>query len=238
LNFLLKYRIFEKTSLIKLGIPSNVMKDIQKNCEISDNAEWKKILKKDIRSILKKNEKNLIVCVSDNYVCVIFSLNLNFYIDTYALIDKDDFSNGYWVKEQRKKLYVSDIIKDIKKSNYFLLVNGEWKYEPFKSRKLKNAEEKFDSKTQDFIEYFQQNYVKFINNYGQNSEKVKDIINNKLQQKNSLNKFDEYLISFENEYSEKYNEYLTMPILVDEYGYDKILTAFIYYLYSKKLINL
>jgi len=58
------------------------------------------------------------------------------------------------------------------------------------------------------------------------------------KQYNSLNIFDEYLIQFEVEYSEKFNYHLTIENLIDDFGMDRIKTAFLYYLYSGKLLAL
>ena len=55
---------------------------------------------------------------------------------------------------------------------------------------------------------------------------------------NSLTIFDEYLIKFEDEYSDKYREYLNLPLMIEKFGRDKIMTAFMIYLYSNKIINL
>ena len=217
MDFLLTYQLYEKTSLVKLGIPDVVMQDIQKNCAISDNAEWKKILKKNISFILKRNENNLISCVSEDYVCMIFSVDGEYYIDKYTLKDKDNFG-GYWEKEQRKQTFVSDLLKHIKKSNYFLLISGEWKYVPYKRRKLKQAEEEFDKETNDFKR-------EFTSEFGVKGD-------------NSLSQFDENLISFENDYSDKYKEFLTIPTMIKKYGRDRVKIAFRLYLKSKKLIEL
>ncbi len=55
---------------------------------------------------------------------------------------------------------------------------------------------------------------------------------------NSLTIFDEFLITFENEISQEYNEFLNIEMLCDKYGRDKIMLSFAYYLYSGKIMNL
>lgn len=57
-------------------------------------------------------------------------------------------------------------------------------------------------------------------------------------QHNSLTIFDEYLLRFEDAYSEKTGEYYNIKSLVEEYSREKIFTAFIYYLYTGMLMNL
>jgi hypothetical protein len=58
------------------------------------------------------------------------------------------------------------------------------------------------------------------------------------QQFNSLTIFDEYLLQFEDEYSEKYHKYYNIKSLVEEFSMLKIFTAFIYYLYTGNLMDL
>ena len=58
------------------------------------------------------------------------------------------------------------------------------------------------------------------------------------KQFNSLTIFDEYLIEFEVLYSEEFNLHLTISDLVKDFGWDKIKTAFMYYLYTGKMLPL
>lgn len=57
-------------------------------------------------------------------------------------------------------------------------------------------------------------------------------------QHNSLTLFDEYLLQFEDDYSKKYHKYYTIKTLVDEFSRPKIITAFVYYLYTGNLMDL
>jgi len=60
-----------------------------------------------------------------------------------------------------------------------------------------------------------------------------------LQKKyNSLPAIDEYLIRFEDGYSDKYDTRLNIKDLVDEFGRMKIETAFMFYLFTGKLKEL
>ena len=54
----------------------------------------------------------------------------------------------------------------------------------------------------------------------------------------SLTIFNSHLISFESDYSDKYKEYLNIPVMIEKWGRDKINTAFMYFLYSNKLMEL
>ena len=55
---------------------------------------------------------------------------------------------------------------------------------------------------------------------------------------NSLTIFDDFIVNFEDGISDKYKEYLNIPILVENYSRDKIFTAFCYYLYTNRLMDL
>lgn len=58
------------------------------------------------------------------------------------------------------------------------------------------------------------------------------------KQYNSLTIFDEYLIEFEVMYSEEFNAHLTIRELINEFGLDKIMTVFMYYLYTGRKMPL
>lgn len=55
------------------------------------------------------------------------------------------------------------------------------------------------------------------------------------KQHNSLTLFDEMLIEFEDMYSEFYGVRVTVPQLITLYGYMKVQTAFIYFIYTKRI---
>jgi hypothetical protein len=55
---------------------------------------------------------------------------------------------------------------------------------------------------------------------------------------NSLTIFDNFIVQFEDDISDKYKEYLNIPILLERYSIEKIITAFAYFLYTNKIMNL
>ena len=82
MKFLLTYKLFEKTSLIGIGVPYSVMQSIQRNYTISDDAQWKNLkYKKDINLALHKIKNNLIISVCSNKLFVLFSFNKEYYIE-------------------------------------------------------------------------------------------------------------------------------------------------------------
>jgi hypothetical protein len=286
MKFLLSYKLFEKTSLIKIGVPYSVMQSIQKDYAISDDAKWKLIdFKKDINIILHQPKNKLIISISNNKILIIYSFNKEFFIETYILTEKDDFGNEQWFKTKREKLTITDIMKKIER-NYksYELIYGNWLHEFYKTRKLKKEQSNFELITNNFKKELAENFSKLVRKiWGKKANIISDIIVKHLAnvkknltdeqirdmlflnverakevdtfrkkqkekdpfklysdiiKENSLTIFDEYLIKFEDEYSEKYQEYLNLPIMLEKFGREKIMTAFAYYLYSKKLIEL
>jgi len=280
------YKIFEKTSLINIGVPYSVMKSMQKNYEISSDAEWKLLkVKKDIIKYLTEPTNNLIVSICKNNIFVSFSYESEYYIETFKLIEKDDFGNEDWGKVDRVKTTISDILSKIKRGcKSYVIVSGGWLPEYSSERKLKKSEVEFDEVTNQFKRDFAENFTRIVKNmYGKKANIVSDIIVNHLKNvqfnisdkeireilflnveraknvdefkqkskdkdpyklyneiimNNSLTIFDEYIVTFEDEMSDKYKEYLNIPIMIENYTRDKVFTAFLYYLYCKKLMKL
>ena len=61
-------------------------------------------------------------------------------------------------------------------------------------------------------------------------------IRNNIPQANSLTLFDEFIINFEELYTEKISEFVTIKDIADKISYEKLLTSFLVYLYSGKII--
>lgn len=286
MKFLLSYKLFEKTSLIGIGVPYSVMQSIQKNYAVSDDAKWKYIkYKKDITTTLHKPKNNLLISVCNNKLFIIFSYNKEFYIETYFLTEKDDFGNEQWQRIDRVKDTITNILKKIEKGcKTYELISGNWLHEYSGTRKIRSEQSKFERITDEFKKEFAENFTRIVKKmYGRKATVVTDIIINhlknvqsnltdeeireilflnvdrakevdKLKKKkeekdpyqlynkyirdNSLTIFDEYLIRFESDYSDKYKEYLNIPEMIEKWGKDKTMTAFMIYLYTEKLIEL
>lgn len=281
-NFIL----FEKTSLINIGVPFSIMKQIQKDFAISDDAQWKNLnYKKDITLALHKPKNTLIVSVSKTNIFILFSYNNVYYIETYTLTGNDDFGNKQWQKVNREISTITEIVQKIGRGyKSYELISGTWLHEFSKVRKIRKEESNFDNITNNFKKNFAENFTRIVKKiYGRkagiitdiiinhlknvknnltdqqirdilflNVERAKetDILKNKQKEKdpyklynefikaNSLTIFDEHLLNFENDYSEKYKEYLNVPIMIEKFGLDKVNTAFMYFLYSNKLMKL
>jgi len=286
MKFLLSYKLFEKTSLIGIGVPYSVMQSIQKNYAISDNAQWKNLkYKKDIIQSLNKPQNTLIISIFKNKLFVLFSYDNEYYIETYILAGKDDFGDEQWQRVDRIQTELDDVVKTVERGcKSYELISGNWSHEFSRKRRIKKQQADFEEVTNNFKKDFAENFTKIVKRmYGKKATVITDIIINHLKNvkknltsdqirdilfsnvertkeidvlknkqtekdpyklyndiimENSLTIFDEYILSFENDYSEKYKEYLNIPIMIDKYGRDKIMTSFCYFLWSKKLMNL
>jgi hypothetical protein len=286
MKFLLSYKIFEKTSLIGIGVPYSVMQSLQKNYALSDDAQWKSLkYKKDIISAIQKPKNNLIISIYNNKLFVIYSFNKELFLETYILTEKDDFGNEQWERISRIKDTITNISKKIEKGNKsYELISGNWANEFSSKRKIKKEESDFEQITNEFKKDFAENFTKIVKQlYGRKANVISNIIvdhlkntkknltddqirnilflnvdrakevdtfkkkqkekdpyhlYNQIVRSDSLTIFNEYLIKFENEYSDKYGEYLNIPIMIEKFTRDKVMTAFMIYLYINKLIEL
>ena len=286
MKFLLSYKLFEKTSLIGIGVPYSVMQSLQKNYALSDDAKWKPLkYKKDVTSALHKQKDNLIVSICTGKLFVMFTHNKEFYIETYFLTEKDDFGNENWQRIDRVKDTITNILKKIEKGcKSYELISGDWTPEFYGKRKIKKEESDFEQITNDFKRDFAESFTKIVRKmYGRKANVITEIIINHLKnvkknitdeqirdilflnvdraknidmfkkvekdkdpyklynqviKDNSLTIFNTHLISFESDYSDKYSEYLNIPIMIEKWSREKISTAFMIYLYCNKLIDL
>lgn len=282
MKFLLTYKLFEKTSLLNIGVPYSVMQELQRNYSISDNAQWKLLkYKKDITPALNK-KNNLVISICKDKIFILFSFNKEFYVETYQLTE--DFGE-IWTRIDRVKATLSEILTNIIRGcKSYELISGDWSHEFSTTRKIRKEELKFDDITKQFKIDFAENFTRIVKRlYGKKANIITDIIINHLastkknisedkireilflnidkakevnilknKQKskdpyklysdiiksNSLTIFDTHIISYEEKYSDKYKEYLNIPIMIERYSRDKIMNSFMIYLWTNKLIDL
>ena len=158
------FKIFEKTSLINIGVPYSVMKSMQKNYEITSNAEWKLLkVKKYIIKYLTEPTNNLIISICKDNIFVSFSYESEYYIETFELIEKDDFGNEDWKKIDRVKTTITDILNKIKRGcKSYVIISGGWLPEYSSERKLKKSEIEFDNITNQFKIDFAENFTRIV----------------------------------------------------------------------------
>jgi hypothetical protein len=291
MKYILTYTdILERSSLTRLGVPNEVMRIIQRNYEIDENAEWEKItLKAQLKEILEKKETNLFIKITTDIIYIFGSLfikdNKVYIIDRFDY-NEDEEWGGSWDKGERSVVSLTGLLSSIYMSgNIYHLKSKDFKIEEYEIRNVKKG----ISGLQEFTEYFKATAITQFNKiikkmYGYRAADIlEDVIDNlhrinynkkitrlgirqilskginkeefkkyyanylkgdpkglksELRQDNSLTIFDEYLIRFESACSEKLDKFYTVKDLVNEFGMDKILTAFIYFIHTDKLMKL
>jgi hypothetical protein len=284
MKHLKSFNLFEGSSLTRLGVPDEVMKNIQYNYEIEPFAKWKKIgLKKDLVEELKNNEIALFIELSIDYIKVIVNnMNDNFYVQ-YFFYDPGEWGGTYDIRD-KENISRNQLLYGVDSKHLIYKLDGFFENRPKVQRRVQKEMKQFDQTTSDFKVYMLSNFnnivkriygkryndvmtkiadnisnfkpnasaeeiLEFLRNNKKMAEKAKeyedakedeDILRIKELEKkyNSLPILDEYLISFEEEYSNKLDNRLTIKDLIDTYGRMKIETAFMYYLFTGNLKEL
>jgi len=179
MKHLLKYKLFEKSSLTYLGVPNGVMVDIQKQFALPDDVQWDAVkYKKDLRIQLRRKDDKFFIVISENNIIVIFLVDNIFYVDNYRFYKSDDMGDEYWDKEDRIKTNVTEINKYVPRgSKIYKLIGSDWAYENQVKRKLKKVSKSFDNFTTQFKSDFAENFTKIVKNlYSKHSFLIQDMI--------------------------------------------------------------
>lgn len=276
-NFLL-----ERSSLTKLGIPTSMMQDIQKEYSLPADAEWIKIKKKELIDELKKDEKALYIHICLDYLQVIVNNHKIYFQQEFKFLDQN--WGDYEIHEREYTSMTQVTYGIMAKHLIYKMVGEDFEIKPKKERTLQKEIGEFETTTNDFKAHILENFNKLVKQiYGRRYEEVmrkialnlqgvkpgisadellKFLKDNKkmaemakeyemakeeddmlkikdLEQKyNSLSALDEYLINFEEAYSDKYDFRLNIQDLINEFGWMKIETAFMYYLFTGKIKDL
>ena len=283
MKYLKSYKIFERSSLTVLGVPDDIMREIQINFEIASNAQWELMkYKKDIIYQLKNNDR-LFLSFSKitNNIFIFFSSDNKYYIQYFK------YNNNGWGSykiNKREEITITQLYYYINIKNKIYMLNDVFKTKTKKQRLIQVQTEKLEKITEKFKYYILKHFNNIIKRmYGskyyyvmkeisKNLSKVKadtsatellEILTNneklariaaeyedamneedllKLQnlekKYNSLSTLDEYLIMFEEKYSEKYHIFLNIKDLIKDFGHMQIETAFMYFLYTGKIKEL
>lgn len=289
MKYIQTYKIFEASSLTKIGVPREVMQQIQRDYEIPVDAKWERIPTKDeIKNILKE-DRCLIIEMAKSFISVITNNNS---VYTTEIFTYDDNGWGSYEKKDRRVNSFTQTFNSISSKNLlWYLVDNRFEVQAQPIRREKREQMKFDTDTFDFKIKIVQNFNRLLKKmYGAKHDKISDTIYQKIssvpmkmnqisgkdwekelfdlidsneklkkladqykkmrdendilglekleKQYNSLTIFDEYLIEFEVMYSEEFNAHLTIRELINGFGLDKIMTAFMYYLYTGKKMSL
>jgi hypothetical protein len=283
MRYLQTYNLFEKSSLTSLGVPNEVMKNVQYNYEIQSDAKWNRIVyKKDVKEELQKDDVALFIEINIKYIKVIINLGNDEYAQQKFMYD-DSGWGGYNIKD-REDTTRTQILFGIRPESNIYKLDGTFETRPKVQRMIQKEMKKFDDVTNEFKFYMLYNFnriiqriygaryenvmrkiasnikevsvdatadeiLQFLKDNKKMAEKAKDYENAKKdedllrikdleKQFNSLPVLDEYLINFEEGYSNKYYTRLTIKDLIDEFGRMKIETAFMFYLFTGKLKEL
>jgi hypothetical protein len=248
--------LLEKSSLTTLGIPTEVMKQIQSDYALLPNIEWKRILRKsDVEKILRTGTQELFIQIAVDAIKVLVLFNGTYFIDRYIYDENLDWSGGY-KKIKREILSKNQLMLEVEsRTNIYYLVNGNFTIHTKKKREILKKEKEFINFNNHFKEYFLNNFDKLLKSIidknfkdakGENLKKGERIakendmfikgLKNSLESPNSLSILDELIIKFEEAYSEHFNERIDIKEMCDLFGFNKIMTSFMLYLYSGKLI--
>jgi hypothetical protein len=171
--YLKPYNIFEKSSLTALGIPNEVMRNIQFNYELEPDSEWEKLgYKKDLQKELKNNEDALFLEISVEYIKVIVNLGNDEYLTqsfTY-----DDKNWGTFQIGEREMITRTQLLIMVDPKNIIYKLKGDVFEERPKSKKLVQKEiKKLDELTNDFKYYILYNFNNIIKRiYGRRFDEV------------------------------------------------------------------
>lgn len=127
-------------------------------------------------------------------------------------------------------------------SNFYILINKIYgkKAEEVKDQiiqKLKSTSSNISKSDSKAILLMQKQEADKVDYYTQKSKNSDPFgIRNNIPQANSLTLFDEFIINFEELYTEKISEFVTIKDIADKISYEKLLTSFLVYLYSGKII--
>lgn len=254
------YLILEKSSLTALGVPKEVMQGIQKDLAIPVDATWDRIkLKKDVTDIISNEKEFLIIQIGIDSISVFVSYEVNgdrtYFIDTYLMKDEQDWGGGY-DKQPRRNLSKSQFITLIEPKMMIYKLNGKFSYRKQGNRRVIKKEKDFEVFTENFKKDFLKNFDAILKRIvGQNYKDAKDEVlvkakqiekenrmiisglDNPLKGPNSLTIMDEFIYQFEEEYSKYFDERLDIQELSELFTREKVMTSFMLYVYSGKIIT-
>lgn len=251
--------LLEKSSLTRLGVPDNVMKSIQKDFAIPSNSNWNRIrLKSDIKEILREGDKELFIQISLHSIKVFVTYIKNkeklYFVDNY-IFKESDWAGGY-EKQPREYMSMTQLFYKIKTESLIYHLQDDFSLMKQSARKRKKAQIEFNEFTEQFKKDFLKNFesilkrlvgAKYNSAKKEIQEKARRVelenkmmlsgLSDPLSGPNSLTILDEFLIKFEEEYSEFFGEYLNIQELSEYFSRDKIMTSFMYFIYTGKILN-
>ena len=149
MKYLQTYNIFEKSTLTTLGVPNEVMKNIQYNYEIGQDVKWNKLnYKKELKEELKKDEISLFLELSKKYIKVIVNLGNDIYYIQYFKYD-DSGWGGYEIRDREEKTRTQLLI-GVNPKHEIYKMTGDFQHKPKVERRIQKELREFDKVTNDF----------------------------------------------------------------------------------------
>lgn len=217
-----EFILLEKSTLLSLGIPSEVMQMVQYDYEFDDNIDWSKTSRKNILQypFSSKEKSDIFVGLSLDKIFFLFSYsydnNVYYNYDVFKKIE-DDFGEG-WERNRniiRKNFNLTSELSDFE-GIYFVSSNKNYNITPKLKNKIKEEQEKFDKLTE--------NFKKQVKNKAEKLElEISDV-----PDETGTSELDRMIMEFEDRYSEKENEFLSIPDLIEKYGINKIVKEFLF----------
>lgn len=251
--------LLEKSSLTTLGVHREVMQSIQRDLAIPADAEWDRIkLKSKVKDILQDGQKELILQIATDAVKVFVSYPDNgeqiYFIDSYIL--KDDGWSGEYLKQKRQFTTKTQLSYHIEPKTLLYHLKSDFSLKKQPHRKIEKKEKSFESFTmnfkKDFLEKFDSILKRIVGSKYHDAkkeirDKAKQIelenqmmisgLDDPLEGHNSLTILDEFLYQFEDEYSNFFDERIDLQELCKYFSREKIMTSFMYFIYTGKILT-
>lgn len=254
------FLLLEKSSLTKLGVPTEVMQPIQRDFAIPANAQWDRLkLKRDVIKILRKGNKELILQISTDSIKIFVANPLRdeiyYTIDRY-LLDEDANWSGEYIQAGRESVSMTQLFSEIESGSIIYKLKDEFSLTKQNIRKLARQNKKFSEFTKNFKIEFLKNFNNILKRIvGKNFNDAKEEINDKakrieiennmiisgldstIEGPNGLTILDEFIMQFENAYSEFFEEHVDIYELSKYFTKEKMMTAFMYFVYTGKTLQ-
>lgn len=251
--------LLEKSSLTKLGVPREVMQPIQRDFAIPADATWDRIrLKRDVENIFRNGEKELVLQIETDSIKAFGSFmgssGMKYFIDAYIM--EDSGWGGGYNKLEREVVSLTQLLYQINSRALLYHLKDTFSLAKQPKRKLIKIEKGFEEFTSKFKSDFLHDFNSILRRIvGSKYKDAKQEIRDKAKQieienqmmisglddplagPNSLTILDEFITQFEEAYSEFFGERLDIQELSKHFTREKMMTSFMYFIYTGKLLN-
>jgi hypothetical protein len=248
--------LLEKSSLSALGIPNNVMQSIQSDFALSPDANWERIrLKRDCIEILTIGRRELLIQIATDGIKVFAVVDKEHFIDRYLPTEEGEWGENF-KKTKREYISLNQISLEIEPRALIYHLIGDFSDKRKPQRNIIKKETEFTEFTEQFKKDFIYNFNSVLKRIvGSNYKDAKDEIlvkakqiekennmiitglENPLEGGNGLTILDDFLMQFENAYSEFFGEHTDIYELSKIFTRDKIMLSFMLYIYTGKIIT-